>query len=77
MGKRKSANRAAAPAPKVTNQKGGSTGRCNFSKSRKGATNVYKDIYDLLANHGLRIVQIKADGNCFFRAVVDQVEVCH
>ena len=35
---------------------------------------VYRKLRDL-ATHGLKIREVKADGNCFFRAVADQLEV--
>jgi len=28
-----------------------------------------------LSDYGLRVQTVKADGNCFFRAVADQIEV--
>ena len=36
---------------------------------------VYRKLRDDLAAHGLKIREVKADGNCFFRAVADQLEV--
>jgi hypothetical protein len=39
-----------------------------------------KTLAEELARHHLRIAEVSADGNCFFRAVADQLEVrtfCH
>ena len=48
-------------------------------KTLDGATQsgfpVHRKLRDDLAAHGLKIREVKADGNCFFRAVADQLEV--
>lgn len=59
--------RAAAQRKREKDKKKDQTSRSPGRAVRKLA--------DELAHHHLKIKEVKADGNCFFRAVADQLEV--
>lgn len=58
-----------------TDKKKGCKAHGSASKGKNAHIRVYGDLADELRKFRLKIVQIKPDGNCFFRAVIDQTEV--
>ena len=58
-----------------------SKSQARAAKDRKGQPDTRskpsapKTLAEELGRHDLRIAEVSADGNCFFRAVADQLEV--